>query len=85
MNPTKPFVIPQGLVYEAYRRVKANKGSAGIDGQSIYDFERDLDRNLYKLWNRLSSGSYYPPPVKRVYIAKADGGKRPLGIPTLYS
>ena len=83
MDQTKPFAIPQSLIYEAYRRVKANKGSAGVDGQSIYDFERNLKGNLYKLWNRLSSGSYHPPAVKRVFIAKADGNKRPLGIPTV--
>jgi len=80
---TKPFNIPPCLVCEAYTRVKANKGCAGIDGQSIEEFEQDLDNNLYKLWNRLTSGSYHPPPVKRVYIAKADGKERPLGIPTV--
>ncbi len=83
MNQTKPFTISKRLVYEAYKRVKANKGSAGIDEQSIYDFDQDLKNNLYKLWNRLSSGSYQPPAVKRVYIAKADGKERPLGIPTV--
>jgi RNA-directed DNA polymerase len=83
MSQTKPFEIPKGLVVEAYRRVKANKGCAGVDDQSIYDFDQDLKSNLYKLWNRLSSGSYHPPPVKRVYIAKADGKQRPLGIPTI--
>lgn len=83
MNQTKPFNIPKRLVYEAYKRVKANKGSAGVDEQSIEDFDRDLKSNLYKLWNRLSSGSYHPPAVKRVYIAKADGKERPLGIPTV--
>lgn len=70
-------------MYEAYLRVKANKGSAGIDGQSISAFEVDLKNNLYKLWNRLSSGSYQPPAVKRVEIEKSDGGTRKLGIPTV--
>ena len=83
MMQTKPFAIPKHLLVDAYLRVKANKGRAGIDDQSIKDFESDLENNLYKLWNRLSSGSYHPPPVKRVYIAKADGKLRPLGIPTV--
>jgi retron-type reverse transcriptase len=63
--------------------VKANQGAAGVDEQSIAEFEADLRNNLYKLWNRLSSGSYFPPPVLRVEIPKADGGIRPLGIPTV--
>jgi retron-type reverse transcriptase len=63
--------------------VKANQGTAGVHGQSIAEFEADLRNNLYKLWNRLSSGSYFPPPVLRVEIPKADGGVRPLGIPTV--
>jgi retron-type reverse transcriptase len=63
--------------------VRANQGAAGVDRQSIADFEADLSNNLYKLWNRLSSGSYFPPPVRRVDIPKADGGTRPLGIPTV--
>jgi RNA-directed DNA polymerase len=63
--------------------VKANQGAAGVDRQSIADFEADLSNNFYKLWNRLSSGSYFPPPVRRVNIPKADGGTRPLGIPTV--
>src|SRR4029077_4957676 len=70
-------------VWEAFKRVKANQGTAGVDGQSIAEFEADLRNNLYKLWNRLSSGSYFPPPVLRVEIPKADGGLRPLGIPTI--
>lgn len=68
---------------KAYHRVKQNKGSGGIDGMSWADLERDLDRQLYKLWNRLSSGSYFPPPVKEVEIPKQDGGMRKLGIPTI--
>jgi len=83
LNQTKPYNIPKRLIYEAYKRVKANKGSAGVDGQSLKDYETDLKGNLYKLWNRMSSGSYYPQPVKRVEIPKADGGIRPLGIPTI--
>ena len=80
---TKPYTIPKALVYQAYKRVRANKGSAGVDRQSLEDFDADLSNNLYKLWNRLSSGSYHPPPVLRVDIEKASGGTRPLGIPTV--
>ena len=83
MNETKSFNIPKSLVYEAYKRVKANKGSAGVDGESLKAFETNLSANLYKLWNRMSSGSYFPSPVKRVHIAKYDGSLRPLGIPTV--
>ena len=83
MDEAKPFLIPKREVWEAFKRVKANQGAAGVDGQSILEFEADLSNNLYRLWNRLSSGSYFPPPVKRVEIPKADGGKRPLGIPTV--
>jgi len=79
----KPFDIPKREVWEAFKRVKANQGAAGVDGQSIEDFEARLTANLYKLWNRLSSGSYMPPPVRRVDIPKASGGTRPLGIPTV--
>lgn len=68
---------------EAWQKVKANQGSAGVDKESIGQFEKKLKNNLYKLWNRMSSGSYFPPPVKRVYIDKSNGGKRPLGIPTV--
>ena len=83
MGKAKPFDIPKREVWEAFKRVKANQGAAGVDAQSIADFEGDLSNNLYKLWNRLSSGSYFPPPVRRVDIPKADGGTRPLGIPTV--
>ena len=83
MPRTKPFDIPKREVWEAYKRVRANQGSAGVDGQSIADFDEDVSNNLYKLWNRLSSGSYFPPPVRRVDIPKATGGTRPLGIPTV--
>jgi RNA-directed DNA polymerase len=83
LNQAKSWSIPKRLVWEAYKRVKANRGAAGVDDQSIEGFEADLENNLYKLWNRMSSGSYFPPPVKRVQIDKRDGGKRPLGIPTI--
>ena len=83
MSRAKPFEIPKRTVWEAFKRVRANRGAAGVDKQSSADFERDLSDNLYKLWNRLSSGSYFPPPVRRVEIPKSDGGKRPLGIPTV--
>ena len=83
MAEAKPFDISKREVWEAFKRVKANRGAAGVDRQSIADFEADLTNNLYKLWNRLSSGSYFPSPVRRVDIPKADGGTRPLGIPTV--
>jgi RNA-directed DNA polymerase len=83
VNKAKPFDIPKKTVWEAFQHVKANQGAAGVDGQSIQDFETRLAGNLYKLWNRLSSGSYMPPPVRRVDIPKANGGTRPLGIPTV--
>lgn len=83
MDRTKSYDIPKQLVYEAYKAVKANKGSAGIDGISMESFEDNLKDNLYKIWNRMSSGSYFPPPVKAVEIPKKNGGKRTLGIPTI--
>lgn len=83
MIKTKTYVISKFVVWEAYKRVKANKGSSGIDGESLEGFEKNLKGNLYKLWNRMSSGSYLPPPVKLLEINKKDGGKRPLGIPTV--
>ncbi|MDP1546127.1 MAG: reverse transcriptase domain-containing protein [Anaerolineales bacterium] len=83
MNPAKPFAIHKRQVWEAYKRVKVNQGGAGIDAQTLEDFAQDLGNNLYKLWNRMASGSYHPPPVMRVEIPKADGGIRPLGIPTV--
>jgi RNA-directed DNA polymerase len=79
----KSFEISKWAVWDAYRRVKANKGAAGVDEQSIEEFERDLQGNLYKLWNRLSSGSYMPPPVRAVEIPKRDGSPRILGVPTV--
>ena len=83
MNRAKPFEIPKREVWEAYKRVRANQGAAGVDGQSIAEFEANLAGNLYKLWNRMSSGSYFPPPVRRVDIPKGDAGSRPLGVPTV--
>ena len=83
LTETKPFEIPKQLVVKAYRRVKANKGAAGIDDQTIVDFEKDLKNNLYRIWNRLSSGSYFPPAIKGVTIPKKTGGERLLGVPTI--
>jgi RNA-directed DNA polymerase len=83
MAEVKPYTISKQVVWEAYQKVKANQGAAGVDGQSIEAFESDLKNNLYKIWNRLSSGSYFPPPVRLVEIPKATGGLRPLGIPTV--
>ena len=83
MVETKPFGISKRAVWEAYRRVKENRGAAGVDHQSLEDFGEDLANNLYKLWNRLASGSYFPPPVLMVEIPKAHGGMRMLGIPTV--
>ena len=77
----KPFDIPKALVWNAYQKVKANKGAAGVDGQSLAEFAQDEKDNLYKLWNRLSSGSYFPPPVRAVEIPKRGGGVRTLGVP----
>ena len=80
----RPFDISKQLVWAAYQKVKANAGAAGIDGQSLADFAQDERDNLYKIWNRMSSGSYFPPPVKAVEIPKADGkGVRVLGVPTV--
>jgi RNA-directed DNA polymerase len=80
---TKSYSIPKTLVWEAYKCVKANGGSAGVDSESIETFESQLGDNLYKLWNRLCSGSYFPPPVKGVPIPKKSGGIRMLGVPTV--
>ena len=79
----KLFKISKKEVYECYKAVKSNGGTAGVDRQSIKDFEKDLKNNLYKIWNRLSSGSYFPPAVKLVSIPKSDGSERNLGIPTV--
>lgn len=83
MKSTKSFVIAKREVWEAYQQVKANRGAAGIDEETIARLDQNLSRNLYKLWNRMSSGSYFPPPVKQVEIPKAKGGTRKLGIPTV--
>ena len=85
MSEPKPksFEISKRAVWEAWLRVKANKGAAGVDEQSIAEFERNLEGNLYRLWNRLSSGSYFPPPVRAVEIPKRDGSSRMLGVPTV--
>jgi len=83
MSTAKPFDISKTLVMDAFKAVKANAGSPGIDGQSIENFEKDLKDNLYKIWNRMSSGTYFPPPVKAVAIPKKSGGERILGVPTV--
>jgi RNA-directed DNA polymerase len=79
----KPFKITKKQVYEAYKAVKSNHGAAGVDKETIEQFEVDLKGNLYKLWNRMSSGSYFPPPVRAVSIPKKSGGERILGVPTV--
>lgn len=83
MAEAKSFDIAKREVWDAYKRVKANRGAAGGDGVTMAMFEQDLSKNLYRIWNRLASGSYFPPPVKRVDIPKGDGKTRPLGIPTV--
>jgi RNA-directed DNA polymerase len=83
VDKAKPFSIAKRDVWEAYLRVKANRGAAGVDGESIQVFEKDLSNNLYRIWNRMSSGSYFPPAVRRVEIPKGDGRTRPLGVPTV--
>lgn len=83
MESAKPFGISKRMVWNAYKKVRANKGAAGIDDISLEAFEKRLENNLYKLWNRLSSGSYFPPPVKTVPIPKKGGGVRVLGVPTV--
>lgn len=79
----KPFSIAKRMVWEAYQRVKAKQGAAGVEEESLADFEGNLTNNLSKLWNRLASGSYFPPPVRTVAIPKRDGGQRLLGMPTV--
>jgi len=83
VSEAKPFQISKRSVWDAYKRVKANRGAAGVDGETLAAFEEKLKDNLYKLWNRMSSGSYFPPPVRLVEIPKGDGGRRALGIPTV--
>ena len=82
--PGKPFQISRQEVWDAWLKVKGNQGAPGVDGQSIEDFEKDLKNNLYRIWNRMSSGTYFPPPVMAVEIPKAHGGgTRILGVPTV--
>lgn len=83
MEKTKPFNIPKKLFVHAFKRVKANAGAAGVDQESLSDFEKNLKDNLYKLWNRMSSGCYFPPAIKAVPIPKKSGGERLLGVPTV--
>ncbi len=83
MTSAKPYCIAKRGVWEAYQLVRANRGAAGVDDETIAMFEQNLSGNLYKLWNRMSSGSYFPPPVKQVEIPKAKGGTRKLGVPTV--
>ena len=83
-SPGKPFEISKRAVWEAWEKVRANKGAPGVDGESITGFEKDLKGNLYKIWNRMSSGTYFPPPVRAVEVAKAHGtGTRILGVPSV--
>ena len=83
MKSAKPYCIAKRTIWQAYQQVKANRGAAGIDDETIAEFEQNLSKNLYKLWNRMSSGSYLTPPVKQVAIPKASGGTRKLGVPTV--
>ena len=83
MSAAKSYAIPKRLVWEAYLRVKENGGSAGVDGQTVELFAENLKNNLYRIWNRMSSGTYFPPAIRQVGIPKRDGGKRYLGIPTV--
>ena len=83
MSKAKPFHISKRVVIESYKRVKANRGAAGVDEESIADFDKDLKNNLYKIWNRMSLSSYFPPALRLVGIAKKDGGQRRLGVPTV--
>ena len=82
-QPSKPFKIDKRQVYEAYLQVRSKGGAAGVDGVTIEQFEADLKSNLYKIWNRMSSGAYFPPPVRAVSIPKKSGGQRILGVPTV--
>ena len=82
VSAAKPFDISKRQVWDAYKAVRANAGAAGVDKETIADFEADLKGNLYKIWNRLASGSYFPPAVKAVAIPKKNGGVRILGVPT---
>ncbi len=79
----KPFQTDKRQVYKAYQAVKSNQGAAGVDGQTLEQFATDWKRNLYRIWNRMSSGSYFPPPVRAVSVPKKSGGERILGVPTV--
>ena len=83
MQEAKPFQIDKRIIFESFKKVKLNRGSSGIDGIEMTTYEQNLGSNLYRLWNRMSSGSYMPKAVKLVEIPKSNGGKRPLGIPTI--
>jgi RNA-directed DNA polymerase len=83
VDKAKPCAISKHAVWQAYQKVQANQGAAGVDAESIADFEKHLKDNLYRIWNRMSSGSYFPPPVRAVGIPKKNGGIRILGIPTV--
>lgn len=83
MTTAKPFEDPKRLIWDAYQRVKANRGAVGVDPVSIEAFDENRDGNLYRIWNRLSSGSYFPPAVRAVPIPKKTGGERILGVPTV--
>lgn len=83
MGHAKPVGMAKRDVWDAYKRVRANQGAAGVDGQSIEPFEEAVEHNLYRRWNRLCSGSYFPPPVRRVDIPKDEKSPRPFGIPTV--
>jgi hypothetical protein len=83
MNPSKSLPITKSMVWDAYKLVRRKGKAAGVDGLSLDDFAEDLENNLYQLWNRMASGSYFPPPVRRVETPKAGGGVRPLGIRTV--
>jgi len=82
-NETKSIPISRQMVWEAYQKVRSNQGSAGVDGLSMEEYDTHRSKHLYKLWNRMSSGSYFPPPVKEVEIPKKDGSVRKLGVPTI--
>jgi retron-type reverse transcriptase len=83
LSSAKPYNISKLEVYEAWKLVKANSGAGGVDGETIESFEANLKNNLYKIWNRMSSGCYFPPPVRGVEIPKPNGKMRLLGIPTI--
>ena len=82
-NETKSIPISRQMVWAAYQKVRSNKGSAGVDSISMEEFDANRSKHLYKLWNRMASGSYFPPPVKEVEIPKKDGSVRKLGVPTI--